>query len=793
MAATTPPNDDTDPETDTSDPDHTDVDSSGSSPTDPVIEVIPPTTDETGFDRGVALLIEVDDTMEGHLETAEEVLPCAIRDLYASSKLNIDHVEFFAYNTSDSVVFGLTSYLANITNSTQSTLNDIVDSDGGLKEPLQTLKNNVESSLPEALDIKLGVLPFGMFGSPSMTTRIVVDHDNRKIGHGDKLDGVGLKQFLTEFADEQFLYYTHIRRNTSAPEKFEYQLTVRIALFDPQYRIGSASMYASRFQFGRQIDPIECFAKLGVTSSLSRIDNQYRIHYMNGDPEVTSKPDSPLGHPAAELEILTGDSEYDELKRGGYGASNKLESICEYTSILARETDLKKFMTLGAAPSTGDPTESAPTTAIRGAGELGTDVDSLTPDPVLIPVDEAVDTDDEIASQTPSTANDGTELHWKAIKNTALALKNDGYDVFIVTQDTGSRPDLWAKAPNGEIFAVEVESTTRSKAAGVLTNIARQALWGYKTITVMVPQENKQGQRESLRTIGDWARNTVSKPFRSEDEHLGDSKTRLYNRGEDVKQDGKTLLLPEGVDESEWWVTPDNRCLLLDGRTILAEGHITDPLEDFEFMTPRYYEDGDRYIVEDADGEVLQTCAKESDIAYTCVSPPYRPVDLSYIQYVEQIYCYDPEEKELVEHDMTASWDTPQASTRHEKSHQDAFGTFVVDREGTRLMEADCRPFIRGWIDDLSAHGGPARNIYGEYRQDYTNRSGNNDDVGKIHHYRDASFRFDRGLVSPDIEGLATEPSFIDEWGIDPDDVLGEPLIEGLDDRRHVTDDSDMA
>jgi len=791
MAATTPPNDDTDPETDT---DTTDVDSSGSSPTDLAIEVIPSITDETGFDRDVALLIEVDDTMEGHLETAEEVLPCAIRDLYGS-KIDIDHAEFFAYNTADSVVFALTAYSATIDRGGHPTLSDLRDDDGDLKEPLQTLKNKVESSsLPEALDVKIGPLPFGMLGGgPSMTTRIVVDQHNRKIAHGDKVDGVGLKQFLSEFGDEPFLYYTHIRYTPDAPEDFEYQLVVRIALFDPQYRIGSAGIYASRLQFGRQTDPIECFAKLGVTSSLSRIDDQYRVHFMNGDPEVTSKPDSPLGHPAAELEILTGDSEYDELKRGGYGASNKLESICEYTSILARETDLKKFMTLGAAPSTGDPTESAPTTAIRGAGELGTDVDSLTPDPVLIPVDEAVDTDDEIASQTPSTANDGTELHWKAIKNTALALKNDGYDVFIVTQDTGSRPDLWAKAPNGEIFAVEVESTTRSKAAGVLTNIARQALWGYKTITVMVPQENKQGQRESLQTIGDWARNTVSKPFRSEDEHLGDSKTRLYNRGEDVKQDGKTLLLPEGVDESEWWVTPDNRCLLLDGRTILAEGHITDPLEDFEFSTPRYYEDGDRYIVEDADREVLQTCAEESDIENTCMSPPYRPVDLSYIQYVEQIYCYDPEEKELVEHDMTASWDTPQASTRHEKSHQDAFGTFVVDREGTRLMEADCRPFIREWIANLSAHGRPARNMYGQYRQDYTNRSGNNDDVGKVHHYPETSFRFDRGLVSPDIEGLATEPSFIDEWGINPDDVLGEPLIDGLDDRRHVTDDSDMA
>jgi len=754
------------------------------------IEIMPQTQEPSPLDRPAALLIEVDDTMAGQLETAENDLPSAIRDLYAGAR-RIDHVEFFAWNLPESVLFAITAYSPDITTNVQQSLLEIIDGNGELQEPLQTLKEKIESEIPDSLTVKVGRLPFGMFGGgPAMTTRLVVDQGNQKLTHGKKINQPCLKTFLKEFADEQFLYYAHLRRNTSAPEKFQYQITARIALFNPEFRVGSFGDYTSRLEYGRRVAPAEHFRVLGVTSSLSLVDDQYHLSTRSYRSGVHPSRDGPFRYSERDLKHVNGDIEYDEIKRGGYGATDKLESICEYTSLLAREVDLNHFVTLGAAPSDVDPGENVPKTAFRGADNLGVDVSAITPEPVSIPADEGVDPADEILSQTPSTANDGTDLHWRAIQDSALAFKTDGYEVYIVTQDTGSRPDLWVKSPDGEIYAVEVESTTKSKTASVLSNIERQALWGYKTITVMVPQQHDDGRWQSLSTLADWMLETCAKPFHSGDDDLEDSRTRLYNRAETVEQDGWTMLLPEGVTEASWWVTPDNRCLLVDGRRLLAEGHMTDPLEDFEFHTPRYQERDGRYIVKDDDGERLQTCSEESDIANTQLSPPYRPVDLSYVDYVERIYCYDPDERELIQQDMIADWDTSQASTRNEQSHADAFGTFVVDRdEDVRLEESDCRPFIRNYIDSLSAHGPPAKNIYGSYRTNYYAKRSNNAEVGKVHHYPGASFRYNRGLVPPETNGLSTDPSFPAEWDIDSADVLGEPLIYGLDDIRDVGED----
>jgi len=771
MAATTPPQDDQ--------PDADELST---------IEITPKKRESTQLDRFV-LFVEVPDTMAGKLETAEQDLAKAIRKTYKSHTI-IDHIEFFALNLPESVLFALTAFSPKITPKTQQSIND-VSRDGTLAEPNQTLKQKLEFELPDALAVHVGRLPFAMFGDgPAVTTRLIVNQSNQKLTHGNKINQLCLKQFFSEFADEQFLYYTHLRRNTKAPEEFEYQATVRIGLFDPRYRIGSYSDYASRLEHGRRVAPAECFGDLGVSSSLSVIDKEFTHTERGYRAGVHPSRSGPFDYSNTGIEHINGDVEWDEIIRGGYGATDELESLCEYTSLLAREVDLKHLITLGAAPSEGDPGAGVPTTAFCGVDELGTPTSAITLDPVSIPADTAVDPDDEITDQTFATANDGNELHQQAIKDTALAFKSDGYDVFIVTQDTGSRPDLWVRSPDGEIFAIEVESTTKSKAASVLTNIERQALWGYKTITVMVPQQLDDGRWQSFGTLADWLLETCAKPFHSDDDSLEPTRTKLYNRAATADQDDCTMLLPEGVTESSWWVTPDNRCLLMDDQDILAEGHMTDPLEDFEFHTPRYETVDGRYVVRDADGNRLQTCPESSDIDNVRISRPYRAVDLSYVEYLERIYCYDPDEREIVQQEMTADWDCSQASARNEQSHEDAFGTFVVERDDdVRLAESDCWPFIRDWIGSLSAHGPPAKNIYGTYRTMYYEKRSNNDAVGKTHHYPGASFRFGRGLVSPDINGLSTDPSFPDAWEIDPADVLAEPLIYGLDDIRDVGDD----
>lgn len=52
--------------------------------------------------------------------------------------------------------------------------------------------------------------------------------------------------------------------------------------------------------------------------------------------------------------------------------------------------------------------------------------------------------------------------------------------------------------------------------------------------------------------------------------------------------------------------------------------------------------------------------------------------------------------------------------------------------------------------------------------------------------YPGISFRYPRGLISPDLPGLNTKPVFPDDWNIPPEEVLQEPLIYGLDDRSEI-------
>jgi len=756
------------------------------------IDVHPVVNNTTNQDRENLLLFKVPASLTGNLEGATEQLVIGINKIF-TSKITIDHLEFFAWNVFNGIMFAIGAYAGKHQNRTQRTLSEVKTDQGTLQEPLATLYRKLAGDpesdengwLPNVLSPQVGPLPFGMFGpKPGVTSRVVMETENQTITHADKVDNVGLDQLIQECADEPFLYHAHIRRHTQLPRQFEYQVTARAALFDPRHRVSSEDDYIETLRHGRPIDPIDHFTDLGVTSSLSQIDDQFQISHWDHSESVPVKG-SPFERFSHEQTHVTGDDEYSEIRRGGYGASDKLEQITAHTSLMAREVDLTNFVAVTTASPTGDPWSAVPYGTAYGIDALSSGQE-LTPDPVSIPVDETAV--EESSDTTSSTPNDGEKRHQDAIEHVAVALKSEGYEVFIVKQDSQSRPDLWARRDDGEIFAVEVESTTRSKAASFFTNVIRQAVWGYKTITVMVPQTTDDGRTESLQTVGDWAVNQLAKPMKA----LDPQKTKLHNLGDDIVIDDWTILLPDGVEESEWWLTCENRYLLMHDGDILAEGDPSAPIEDFTFHTPRYTEKDDTYVVTDEDGTVLQRCQDEEDVAYTRASPCHRPVDLSYLDFVEALYCFDPEEKELVKHEIAADWGTIEEPTpRHEASHEDAFSTFIVDRdEEAKLWERNCFPFIKNWIDNLSPYGGPNKNVYGGYRGDYYEKKSRNAAVGKNHYYPGVSLRYQRGLVSPDLPGLESTPSFIDEWDVDPDAVLQEPLIHGLESRDQITDDS---
>jgi len=770
---------DSDPESDTT--------ASGSEDQAPAyqhgIGVQPATYKTKTHDREQVVFVKVPASMGDTFTSGPQRGAKIIAALFTKTELLIDKVEQFAWPVADGVVYAFHATTPSRKLSSQADVESYANDIGPLPEPLQTTYKKLKTKLPDSLTIRIGTLPMELFGPrPAVGTRLVMEEHNQKLAGRQAVSGADAEALFENLDSEPFLYHVLYRRSPNLPEEYEYQVTVRIFLFNPKYKITTESEYAKTLRFGRKRDPAELFADLGVSSSLAVIDGGYCLwRYRDDKKDVFPYRGTGLPHFSTGQSVINGHKQFTQMQRGQYGASDVLEDRCAYTSLLAREIDLEHYVGLTTTNPGIDPWHKAPQATGLDIDDVGTDPEELLPDEITIGVDAAVE--DTEFDQELTTANDGTKQHRKAIKNVAIAFEAEGYDVVIVDQDTESRPDLWVRRDDGEIFAVEVEYRTRSKAGSFYTNLIRQAVWGYKTITVMVPQTDDNGRTESLDTLGEWALNSVAVPMKDREP----TKTQLHNCSRDIVVDGKTLLLPDGVSEASWWLTCESTYLLIHEDQVLARGDATEPFDAFEFNVPRYYHNGDHYVVENKHGKTVQTCDQKSDIEHTTLHPCHRPVDLSYIQFLEALYCYDPESRELVQQDMTARWDVEQASQRNERSHQQAFETFLVEHENDDpILERECRPFITDWIDQLSTYGHPGTHIYGEYRTDYYPRKRISTDRGMEQSYPGVSFRYPRGLVSPDLPGLNSKPAFPDEWNVAVEDVLREPLIHGLDDRSEI-------
>ncbi|WP_245851731.1 hypothetical protein [Halorubrum persicum] len=505
------------------------------------IGVQPATTDRSNHNRTKVVFVKVAASMRGTFETGPERGATVISDLF-DAKITIDEVEQFSWPVSDGMIFAFRAYTPSRVSTVQTTVTTEEGNADSLPEPLDTTYRKLASELPESLKIRVGTLPLELFGpSPALGTRLVMKEQNQKPAGRGKVTGADANALFEELAGEPFLYYVQYRQSSGLPEDNEYQVTVRIFLFNPRYKISTESEYADCLRFGRQCDPADSFADLGVSSSLAVIDDSYFISHYDGS--VSPGRETELPRFSAGQALITGEKEFTLMRRGQYGASDLLEERCAYTSLLAREIDLEHYVGLGTVDPGVDPWQKAPEAAGFDIDDVGTDPDKLIPEEVTIGVSAPIE--DSEFDQARTTANDGTEEHWDGIERVAVAFEGEGYDVIIVTQDTGSRPDLWVRRDDGEIFAVEVEYRTKSKAGSFYTNLVRQAVWGYKTITVMVPQTDDDGRTESLDKLGRWALDRLKAPMKESDP----TKTKLYNDSGTVTVDGKTLLLPEGVSE----------------------------------------------------------------------------------------------------------------------------------------------------------------------------------------------------------------------------------------------------
>lgn len=699
------------------------------------------------------------------LERAGKQLTKVHRDINQSDTV-IDQLGFYSYRIGGHqiYVFNPNTPIADVDSEWQTELPQ--NSTGEyLPNRLAVVIDALNEHLPTWITPKIGPWWLGAFGLSSAVVCRLVMPDDGKITRDQNLNTNVLEDFIKGYSDEPYLYQAIIRhRPSDLPPHYEYSVTVRIALFAPRHQINTRAELAEALGSNRPRNPTETFAPLGVSSNWNEFDGP--LYQWGYDPEwVQVRSSSSIEHLDDVFEYATGKAEWNELLRERYVGAGPYDHVCDYTELMAREADLKQLFTLAAPAESASPWPQT----------YGRDPDRATTlkepsrsgkQSILELADEDGDPPEDIATKERSSANDGNEEHWEDIKTVARILGEQGYEVYIIEQDSESRPDLWVRDQDGTIYAVEVECTSPSKPDNALTNITRGALWGYPVIIVAADE-----------SVADTISDLIAKPFRETDGR----RTRFYNADQTITSNGYPLVVQNDADETAWWATPDQtRQLIIDGK-VIVESPLDAPFEEPDYPLPRLHKEDDQYIVRDPDGSVRARYQSRERFGanWRFLSAAHIPVDLSYFRFVDSIHIL--EDTQLVEYQPAANWETPMNAERHEASHEDAFTSFFVDKEGSELDEPPVREFVRNWIGAQTQYAPPADNIYGEYRQDYTDRSRDDGRNGANKFYKGKAYRFSRGRVHPDLKGLDTTPEFSDEWNIAKDQRLQDPLIPDLD------------
>jgi hypothetical protein len=93
----------------------------------------------------------------------------------------------------------------------------------------------------------------------------------------------------------------------------------------------------------------------------------------------------------------------------------------------------------------------------------------------------------------------GTAAHDDAIGRVEAALTRAGFLVAPVRQDGSAQPDAWAIHPEAEVpLALEVETTTHTKPAKVLTNLARAQEHGVVPVFLVPPGDEDVGAESAI-------------------------------------------------------------------------------------------------------------------------------------------------------------------------------------------------------------------------------------------------------------------------------------------------------
>lgn len=652
----------------------------------------------------------------------------------------------------------------------------LADYDEGFhRSATATLQQAAAKRLPERIGLERIDLDFRPLGlSPVPTCRLVIPEDQR-LAPGVTLAYHPLVRTLRALhADlEPYVYQVLVGK-----QRGSYLVSIRLATYDPAHNFTTERGFKRHVTEGHDYDLATTFADLNAASNFRIPVSTRRLSAHRASSSLDAVDASAAGATWLDrsgnslYRLVAGKCEHQRLLQGTANYDEQYTKQDVYPRFRATAPQVGLFATLTPQYYARDPWMHAPYR----------DAPAITTQEIVRAADGTPQATGSRTAATerpePTVQNEGSPTHVELVTRTAQWFREQGDEIQPVEQDTTSVPDLRVTPTDGRIAAldgavseltprtvdadvvpVEVEHTSRSKAANLLTNAARAALADRLMLVVCPTERAARTAIEQLREPFKQPADHGLAPSRVAHGATDRGATHLYNMTKHVTlASGATPLLPAGCTEADWLLTPTGqlRCEA-DGR-VIARGDAATSVRTYDYDTPRYRQaDSGDYVVTGPDGDRLATYTSDSALVddWTRLHPPHVPVELSYLERAVVLY-QDGDDFVVVK--PTPEWDVEQHTDRYEGAVERFFGTYIAAADGTELAYDTFRERALLWYARQTDRKPPSKSYFGE-AMPFTpgDEEMKSRDNNRLHLFRDRTWIVPPEVVSPDLPGYTDD------------------------------------
>ncbi len=621
------------------------------------------------------------------------------------------------------------------------------------KQVVGAVRNACEDNLPPAYEFANCTLDFSPIEEMTVPTCRLAARESTDLARLGKPNSHPVVALCADLYTEQVPYI--FQMVVSKPSADRFAISVRLAVYEPQYGIATEEDFARHLQGGPAFDLQEYFDdSVGhVTSNFALDDSRYfRISTdEDGTPHVHSRRNASEYHVEAARKLLKGTHQCHDLYVAGHDNDLTFKELYRtkdyFTKIRCAPRNLRHFLGLVTYEY-----EFSPWDKLAGAGPPDI-VRSQT-------IEDESDILQALGDERPAVSenragDEGGDAHVALKYRIERFYKNRGYTVVVTDEEEeGSVPDLSVRKDGIGRF-VEVEIWNKSKPANILINAARAAYHGFDVTFVCEAHPQK---------ILDLLRDPVyDRDY---------SRTRFYNQSETLdRNDESTPVLPKAAGECEWWYVPTGPLKLIVDGDVRATGPIDESVATYDYETAQYTVENGQHIVRDRDGNVVgeYTTKGALEEEWKFIRLPFVPTRITYLQGSTIKYLDGENIEDYQPTDVEASWkladDSQQITRQYEAAEAKYFEQFTAEMgDDVEIPHEELRAHFDAWYEAQTARKLPNKSYFGIHRPEDIETKENNEEVGKQTFYASRTWQWPRDMVSPDLPFAGDDDDRFEEW-----------------------------